>query len=118
MRSPILAGPVELLCRCVQAARIDRPKQAGVWSHAAGPLRRRGLVRAAPGDFIRRASSAAARGGRCVPQGRQPKENPPSLFSVEKIWAAIDTGCGSHKPWQGSSQTLVWRDELLRRQAP
>ncbi|WP_204887907.1 hypothetical protein, partial [Pseudoflavonifractor phocaeensis] len=49
-------GPVELLCRRVQVTRIDRPKQAGVGSHAAGPLRRRGLVRAAPGDFIRRAS--------------------------------------------------------------
>ena len=102
MRSPILAGPVELLCRCVQAARIDRPKQAGVWSHAAGPLRRRGLVRAAPGDFIRRASSAGARGGRCVPQGRQPKENPPSLFSVEKTKWATAIAPRSKRPHIGS----------------
>ena len=65
---PHRCGPVELLCRCVPVTRIAQSKQARLGVILGAP-RHRELIRAAPGNFTRWASSAAARGGRCVQQG-------------------------------------------------
>ena len=61
------------------------PGRSDGWgTPAIEPKWRRRLIRAAHGNFTRRASSSGAWNGWRGPQGRQPKENPPSLFSVEK----------------------------------
>ena len=62
------------------------PERRGLRGHTAGAGRpERGERSFGPsGDHRRAASGSGARGGWCVQQGRQPKENPPSLFSVEK----------------------------------
>lgn len=58
--------------------------QASGEPHAMEPRWRERLIRAAPENFTRRASGAAARDGRCVQQGRQPKEIPPPPFLRRK----------------------------------
>ena len=90
-------GPVELLCRRVQVTRIARPKQTELGAVLRGHSGTGSLSGPPPGNFIRWASGSAARGEWRVQQGRQAKKIWPSLFPVEKIWAAIDTGCGSQK---------------------
>ena len=71
-------GPVELLCWCVPATRIARPKQEGLgaiwWATAAQET-----CPGRTGNFIRWVSGKAARGGRRVPQGWQLREIPPSF---------------------------------------
>ena len=79
------------------------PGRSDGWgTPAIEPKWRRRLIRAAHGNFTRRASSEAARNGWRGPQGRQPKENPPSLFSVEKTKWATAIAPRSKRPHIGS----------------